>query len=287
MSAQFRLGAFIVLTLSILAAGVFVIGEHQSMFTSTYRVEASFKTVSGLAEGADVEVGGIREGTVRKIDLSHRPDHTVTVVMDLAKRTRDVVKKDSVAFVKSQGLLGDKYVEISFGSDGANSLRNGDTIDGVATVEFDELLKKTNEILDTAKTATENVDVTTDRLKSISSKIDQGDGTIGELINDKTIYQQAAAGTMAFRDDMDALKHNFLLKGFFNSRGYTDADELKKNEIARLPSEPYVKEFTYDPKRLFDKTDTAKLKNQKSSTRRESSWKASSSAWWSYRLPRA
>jgi phospholipid/cholesterol/gamma-HCH transport system substrate-binding protein len=108
MSKEVRLGLFIVVTLAILFAGVFLIGNTETLFKSTYRVKAEFQNVAGLNDGADVRVGGIHEGTVRKIDLPKRPDGKVTVVMDLQSATRDIVKKDSLAAIKSEGLLGDK-----------------------------------------------------------------------------------------------------------------------------------------------------------------------------------
>lgn len=261
--STFRLGAFIAFTLLILAVGIFVIGGKQSLFQSTYRIRANFQNVSGLNEGADVRVGGIQKGTVRRIELPRRPDEQVTVVMDLASATRDIVKQDSVASIRSEGLVGDKYVEISFGSPEAKMLEGGETIESEPPTDFAELIKKTDKILDSTSEAVQSFDVTSGKLKAITSKIDQGNGTLGALVNDKTIYQQATAGTTAFRDNMEALKHNFLLRGFFNRRGYEDADELTKYEIARLPAGPYMKTFRYDSKELFDKPDAAKLKNQK------------------------
>jgi phospholipid/cholesterol/gamma-HCH transport system substrate-binding protein len=263
MSQKFRLGLFIVATLLILATGVFLIGGNESLFQRTYQVRADFHNVAGLSEGADVRVGGIHKGTVKRIDLPHDPAGSVTVGMVLASATRDVVKQDSVASIQSEGLVGDKYVEISFGSTGAQPLKDGGAIESAPPVDISDIINKTNQIMDMAKEAVQNVSATADNLDSVSSKINQGEGTVGALVNDKTMYQQASAGTAAFRDDMEALKHNMLLRGFFNRRGYEDTEDLKKHEIPRLPAEPYTKAFVYDAAKLFDKQDSAKLKNPK------------------------
>jgi outer membrane protein OmpA-like peptidoglycan-associated protein len=75
---------------------------------------------------------------------------------------------------------------------------------------------------------------------------------------------QAKAGATAFQENMQALKHNFFVRGYFKSRGYQDSNELAKDEIEGMPSGTPTKEFTYSAKQLFDKQDSAKLKNQKS-----------------------
>jgi phospholipid/cholesterol/gamma-HCH transport system substrate-binding protein len=261
MSQTLRLGLFIIATLVILTIGVFLIGGNQALFERTYQVRSTFQNVSGLNPGADVRVGGIHEGTVKHIDLPRNPEGDVTVVMNLANITRDVLKEDSVASIQTEGLVGDKYVEISFGSTDARQLKNGDTIQSEPPLDISDLLKKTDQIMDSAKEAVQNIQATANNLDSISSKINQGEGSVGALINNKSLYQQANAGTAAFRDDMEALKHNFLLRGFFNKRGYEDSDELTKHQIASLPPRPYTKEFAYDATKLFDKE--AKLRNQK------------------------
>jgi phospholipid/cholesterol/gamma-HCH transport system substrate-binding protein len=194
MTREFRLGAFIVVTLLMLASGVFLIGSRESLFQPTYLVKADFPNVAGLNVGADVRVGGIREGTVKRVNLPAHPDGEVTVIVDLDKSTRDIVKSDSVAAIRSEGLLGDKYVEISFGSGEAAPPRDGDTIASSPPFDISDLMAKTNQILDSATETVRNAQATTSNLKSVSSKIDQGQGTLGALVNDKTIYEQASAG---------------------------------------------------------------------------------------------
>jgi phospholipid/cholesterol/gamma-HCH transport system substrate-binding protein len=263
MSKAIRLGIFVFATLLIFAGGVFLIGSRQFFFRKTYRLYAQFQNVAGLGPGAAVRVAGVHEGTVRSISLPDRPDGQARVAMELQSQTRDVVKKDSVASIAAEGLVGDMYVEISFGSKDAPSVTDGETIRGQAPLQVADLLKKANQILDSANGAVQQVDLTAGNLTSISTKISQGNGTVGALINDKTLYRHVNAAAANLQDDTEALKHNFLLRGFFNKRGYEDSDELTKYEVSQLPGVSPEKQFNYDAKRLFEKAGTAKLKNQK------------------------
>ena len=278
MSRAARLGAFIVATLAILAAGIFIIGDRQYLFSDTYQLKAQFSTVVGLDEGAEVRVGGVHSGSVRRIELPKKPTDKITVLMDLERSTHDIIKQDSVAAIQTEGLLGNEYVSISFGSAQGLNVRDGDMIASEPPLVIADLIKKTDAILDSSKEAIDNTTVATANLKSISAKIDQGQGTIGALVNDRKMYTEldqttvgmrdtvvhAQAGIADFQENMEALKQNFLLRGYFKKRGYEDSAELVSNEIASLPEASPLKTFTYEPKSLFDKIDTAKLKNQDS-----------------------
>src|SRR5258707_8016754 len=109
MSKACRVGVFVGATLLMLAGGIFLIGDKQFLFSNTYRLKAQFQNVAGLSNGATVRVGGIHQGTVDHIELPNRPDGKVTVVMNLKKGTHAVVKKDSVASIRAEGLIGDEY----------------------------------------------------------------------------------------------------------------------------------------------------------------------------------
>jgi phospholipid/cholesterol/gamma-HCH transport system substrate-binding protein len=278
MSRAARLGAFILATLAILAIGIFIIGDRQYLFTSTYVLKTQFSTVVGLDEGAEVRVGGVHSGSVRRIELPNKPNDKITVVMDLQRPTHDIVKRDSVAAIQTEGLLGNEYVSISFGSAQGLNVRDGDTIASQPPLVIADLIAKTDAMLDTSKEALDNTTVATANLKSITAKIDDGQGTIGALINDKKMYTEldqttvgmrdtvvrAQAGIADFQENMEALKQNFLLRGYFKKRGYEDSAELAKDEITSLPEGSPLKTFRYEPKSLFDQIDTAKLKNQDS-----------------------
>ena len=220
MSTTFRVGVFVVLALLFLSIGIFLIGDKDFMFSPTYRLKADFENVGGLNNGADVRVGGIHQGTVKEIDLPSQPDGKVTVVMNLRSQTRNIIKKDSRASIKTEGLLGDKYVEISFGSSKAEAVGSNDTIASETRRDMSEQAR--------------------------------------------ALTDEAQAGVAAFREDMEALQHNFLLRGFFEKRGYNDTSELTEHAVSRLPARKPAKEFAYDSKEIFDKPDNAKLKNKKS-----------------------
>jgi len=277
MSRLARLGVFIVATLAVLAAGVFIIGSRQYLFQSTYKLRAQFDNVAGLAEGADVQLGGVHSGTVTVILLPTRPGEKVSVVMEMARSTREIIKQDSVASIETEGLLGNQYLAVSFGSAGQGDVKDGQTIQSIPPLEMADLLKKTSGILDSSQQAILNVTQATAHLNGVSAKIDSGQGTVGALVNDKQLYRnleqttltldatmiQAQAGVTAFRENMDALKHNFLLRGYFKKRGFDDVADLEANRIGRLPKGSPLKAFTYTTKQLFHSRDSAELKNQK------------------------
>jgi phospholipid/cholesterol/gamma-HCH transport system substrate-binding protein len=278
MSRALRLGAFIVATLAILVVGIFIIGGKQYLFSPTYRLKTQFDNVMGLDTGADVRVGGVHSGTVRTIELPHKPGEKVLIVVDLDKSTHEIIKRDSVATIETEGLLGNQYLAISFGSATAPDVRDGDTIASIPPLDMAGLFQKASIILDSSQAAIQNATRAAANLDSITAKINRGQGTVGALVNDKQLYNnlsqttstmrdtmvQAQTGVTDFQENMEALKHNFFLKGYFKTRGYEDASELAKDEIERLPQGAPTKEFTYSGKQLFDKQSSAKLKNQKS-----------------------
>jgi phospholipid/cholesterol/gamma-HCH transport system substrate-binding protein len=278
MSRAARLGAFFIAALTILVSGIFIIGGRQYLFSSTYRLNTQFGSVVGLDSGADVRVGGVHSGSVRSVELPSKPTDKITVWMDLNQSTRNIIKQDSVATIETEGLLGNEYVAISFGSAHAANVVDGGTIGSEPPLEMSAIFKKANLILDSSQAALTNVTMATANLSSITTKIDKGQGTIGALVNDKKIYTQldqttaglrdtvikAQGGVTDFQENMQALKKNILLRGYFKNRGYENSSDLVKYEIANLPQTQPLKTFTFDAKQLFDKVDTAKPKNQKS-----------------------
>lgn len=277
MSRLARLGFFIFGSLILLGVAIFMIGDKQFLFSTTYRLETSFDNVAGLANGAEVRVGGVRKGTVYGIRMPTQPSDKMVVIVALENSTRNVIKKDSVASIQTEGLLGNKFMAISFGSPVAEPVRDGDTLQSQPPLDLSDIIKKANEIMDTTSMTLKNANAATSNMQAITGKINRGEGTVGALINDKKVYNQISAassdmrttvaeakvGVTAFEENMQALKRNWFFRGFFKNRGYEDSTDLTKHEIDELPERSPVQKFSYSTKDIFDKADTAKLKKQK------------------------
>src|SRR5262245_3409517 len=237
MSSRVRLGAFVLGALIIFGVIAFWIGDERFVFTRTYRLSAAFDNVAGLDEGAQVRAGGVRVGTVQRIVLPRQPGDRITVEMELERASRDVIKKDSIASIETEGLLGAKYAAVSFGSGDSEQVQDGDVLDSRPPFDYSELARNVSELIgstkdavDSSKVAIGNINEASGDLKSIAGKINAGQGTLGALINDQSAYrnmnetmEQAKVGATSFQENMEALKHNFFLRGFFKKRGYYDS----------------------------------------------------------------
>ena len=199
--------------------------------------------------------------------------------MELDKSTHEIIKQDSVASIETEGVLGNQFVAISFGSAGQGDVKDGELIQSVPPLAMADLFKKTNGILDSSQQAINNATLATAHLNSVSAKIDSGQGTVGALVNDKQLYNnleqttatlqatmlQAQTGVTDFQENMEALKHNFFLSGYFKKRGYEDSADLAANRIARLPQARLKRHLPTPSKQLFDGRDSAKMKDQRHS----------------------
>jgi outer membrane protein OmpA-like peptidoglycan-associated protein len=198
--------------------------------------------------------------------------------MDLNRSTHEIIKKDSVASIETAGVLGNQFIAISFGSSGQAEVRDGEIIASAPPLVLADLFKKTSGILDSSQQAINNATLATAHLNSVSAKIDSGQGTVGALVNDKQLYAnlqqstatlqatmlQAQTGVTDFKENMEALKHNFFLSGYFKKRGYNDSGDLAANRVSGLPKGTPLQVFNYAAKELFDTSDSAKMKNKKS-----------------------
>jgi len=105
---------------------------------STYTLKAEFSNIAGVKEGADVQVAGVKIGTVKELALSKDAYAVVTMQIDRSVE----VPVDSIASVKSKGIIGDKFIQISLGGD-EQLFKEGDVIvDTESAVDLESLIAK-------------------------------------------------------------------------------------------------------------------------------------------------
>src|SRR4051812_28244697 len=107
---RIRLGIFVSIGVALLIVTIYVIGKKQNLFGTTFKVSGIFHNVSGLQVGSNVRFSGISIGTVENIEII--TDSTVRVDMILEEKTRKFIKKDAKASIGSEGLMGNKIVNI-------------------------------------------------------------------------------------------------------------------------------------------------------------------------------
>lgn len=132
-------GCFLILGFAALAWLALQLGEVPWLTGSkTYLIDAEFNNISGVKAGADVQVAGVTVGKVRQLRLSQDSHAVITMQIDRAV----AIPVDSVASVKSQGIIGDRYIQISLGGD-ETLYKPGDTIiDTESAVDLESLISK-------------------------------------------------------------------------------------------------------------------------------------------------
>lgn len=129
-SVELKVGLFVLIGLGLLFAAIFALGEEDSMFERTYTLHTSFADVGGLRDGATVQVAGMNAGLVRNIRFSDDPSNPeLQVDLELAVRFQERIRKDSLATVATQGVLGDRYINVTVGSPSQPVLGDGDWIE--------------------------------------------------------------------------------------------------------------------------------------------------------------
>lgn len=215
-----KLGIFVAIGIALFLAGIFYIGETKKLFSTTFKISAMFKDVNGLQVGNNVRFAGINVGTIEAIEIL--TDTTVKVDMVLDVKTQQFIKKDAKAIIGSDGLMGNKIMNVSPGTAAFTMVQNYDIIGTTIPISLDDMLLK-------LKNTTDNAALITDDLAAIMGNIRSGKGTIGKLFMDtvfaenldKTIVN-VKQGTKGFKQNMDAAKSSFLLRGFFKKKDKKD-----------------------------------------------------------------
>ncbi|WP_411895533.1 MlaD family protein [Winogradskyella sp. A2] len=175
-----RLGLFVILGTIIFVVAIYLIGQRQNMFKKTFTISSYFQNVNGLQRGNNVRYSGINIGTVR--DISMINDSTIKVDMNIQERIISHIKKNAIATIGSDGLVGNMIVNIVPGRGFAELINNGDTIESFSKIGADD-------ILSTLSVGSENAAILTADLLDVTSAMLHGKGTVGLLLNDTVMAQ--------------------------------------------------------------------------------------------------
>jgi phospholipid/cholesterol/gamma-HCH transport system substrate-binding protein len=233
-STQIRVGIFVFFTLVTFMAAIFLLGSRTQYFQAQYTLKAIFSNVGYLLEGAGVYLAGVQVGRVGEIrffeDIAAQK---VLVSLNIARDYQERIRQDSVAVITSSGLLGDKYIDITLGSESEPELLNGMFIRTQDPADYGQLIRQGEEVLKNTIEITSALGAltsgfrssqapmaVTDLLTSLAQTaraIETGDGLLHALIYEKgneRIFADLAAATTALRDTLTGIKEG---KGFLQT----------------------------------------------------------------------
>ncbi len=197
ISHKVRLGMFITLGIAVFIFAIYFIGEQQQLFRSTFRLSGVFKNVAGLQVGNNVRLSGINVGTIDNITIIS--DTSVRVVFFVDENTRQFIKKDAVASIGSEGLMGNKVLILSPGTGGKMNIKNDDIVTTSQPTDIDDIMKS-------LKTTMDNTANITGNLATISASIESGKGAVGGLIMDKALRKDIESTIINLKEGSDGFK---------------------------------------------------------------------------------
>ena len=179
-SQKFRLGLFVIIGTILFVAGVYLIGQRQDMFKKTFTLSSYFQNVNGLQKGNNVRYAGIHIGIVKDITMIN--DSTIKIDMTIEEKIIIHIKKNAIATIGSDGLVGNMIINIVPGKGRSELISNGDIIESYSKIGADD-------ILSTLSVSSENAAILTSDLLKITTAMLEGEGTVGLLLNDTIMAQ--------------------------------------------------------------------------------------------------
>lgn len=212
---KLRLGLFIIISTALLVTALYFIGNKQNLFGKNFRISAIFNNVNGLQLGNNVRYSGINVGTVKKIEMIN--DTTICVDMVVEDKILKHLKKNAVATISSDGLVGSMIINIVPVKEKAPLLMSGDTIRSFSKIS-------TNDMLSTLNTTNENAALLTSDLLKITTAINEGKGTLGMLISDENLASNLKETVLTLKSaSYGASKTIDELNKIVNSINYEDS----------------------------------------------------------------
>lgn len=183
---QLKVGGVIFVALVILGVAIVKLGEAGNLFAKRFSLVSFVANTSGLRIGGGVTVAGQLAGSIKEIDFLP-PDTDTTrnlrVVIEVDRSLNEQVRLDSRARIKTIGLLGDKVFDITPGTPRNRPLRDGDTLQILPSTDYEAVVAQASGVINEVTALTRD-------LKKVTGSIARGEGTIGQLVTNRELYDQ-------------------------------------------------------------------------------------------------
>ncbi|MEW6195230.1 MAG: MlaD family protein [Bacteroidota bacterium] len=179
-----RLGIFIFIGTILLVISIFMIGNKEKLFVTTIEIKAYFSQIEGLKSGAPVRLSGYDIGSVSEIRLVDSKTGNVEVKMRIDNELLHFIRLDSEASIETEGLVGKKIVSITPGSPTEEIIADDGVLKSKNPVNIAAIIEQTESTMSYLKNLTRD-------LSEIVAKTNEGEGTVGKLINDEKLYYSA------------------------------------------------------------------------------------------------
>ena len=197
---ELRVGLFVLAGLIVLIVAIFYV-TGASFLGPKYRLITYLPEVDELTTGAPVSLDGIEVGNVESMRLTQHPQdhqHNITLSLRIEKKYQDQIRTDSTASLVTQGLLGNRYVDISRGLTGEVLQANG-VIPSSEQADMKQIVQRGSEVV-------ENLGVLSDQINEIITKVNHGQGTIGKVVNDPALYDRLADAATKINDIVGSIQ---------------------------------------------------------------------------------
>ena len=189
---QLKVGSIILVALLIMTLAMYKLGQAANLFSSRYQLVTFLQDAAGLRQGGSVTIAGQLAGVIKEIELLPVDADTtrnLRVVFEVNQSLREQIRGDSRARLRTMGLLGDKVLEVSVGTPRHSVLTEGDTVPSEPTQDYEAIIAQ-------AASAVDDVVGLTRDLRAVTGGIVRGEGTVGQLVTNRSLYDQLTA-TMA------------------------------------------------------------------------------------------
>jgi phospholipid/cholesterol/gamma-HCH transport system substrate-binding protein len=200
---QLKVGLVILAALAVLGIAIYKLGQAANLFSKRYELVAYLPDAAGLRAGGTVFVAGQFAGSISSIEflpVDNDTTRNLRVRMAVDQALQIQVRRNSKAKVRTLGLLGDKVIDISIGTPQYPPLKNGDTISVAPSLDYEAVLAQ-------ASSAVGDMVALTHDMKTLTGGIVRGEGTIGQLMTNRALYDQFV-GTIGRANSMMARFEN-------------------------------------------------------------------------------